>query len=116
MIKIQFSGNTPNMYQVDRSYNLPTITGAVQWNGASKCFEVSNGSSWQRIDNTIDMTSSGPDIWAMHTWIEEQKREQAELKELRSKYPALDEAYKHMEFVKELVKAGPDQNKEIVQT
>ncbi len=116
MIKIQFSGNTPNMYQVDRSYNLPTITGAVQWNGASKCFEVSNGSSWQRIDNTIDMTSSGPDIWAMHTWIEEQKREQAELKELRSKYPALDEAYRHMEFVKELVKAGPDQNKEIVQT
>lgn len=116
MIKIQFSGNTPNMYQIDRSYNLPTITGAVQWNGASKCFEVSNGSSWQRIDNTIDMTSSGPDIWAMHTWIEEQKREQAELKELRSKYPALDEAYKHMEFVKELVKAGPDQNKEIVQT
>jgi hypothetical protein len=116
MIKIQFSGNTPNMYQVDRSYNLPSTTGAVQWNGATKCFEVSIGNGWQRIDNTIDMTSSGPDIWAMHTWIEEQKREQAELKELRSKYPALDEAYKHMEFVKELVKAGPDQNKEIVQT
>lgn len=116
MIKIQFSGNTPNMYQVDRSYNLPSTTGAVQWNGATKCLEVSTGNGWQRIDNTIDMTSSGPDIWAMHNWIEEQKREQAELKELRSKYPALDEAYRHMEFVKELVKAGPDQNKEIVQT
>ena len=108
MIKIQFTGSPPNMYQIDRSYNLPTITGAVQWNGASKCFEVSNGSSWQRIDNTIDMSNSGPDIWAMHNWIEEKKKEEAELKVLRSKYPTLDEAYKHYAFVKELVKAGPE--------
>lgn len=113
MIKIQFTGNTPNMYQVDRSYNLPGITGAVQWNGTYKCFEVSNGAGWHRIDNTIDMTSSGPDIWAMHTWIEEKKKEEAELKALRSKYPALDEAYKHLEFVKELVKAGPEKEDEI---
>lgn len=107
MIRIQFTGSPPNMYQIDRSYNLPGITGAVQWNGQSKCFEVSVGSTWQRIDNTVEMSSSGPDIWAMHHWIEEQKREQAELKVLRGKYPALDEAYKHMEFVRELVKAGP---------
>lgn len=118
MIKVQFTGSQPNMWQVDRSYNLPSITGAVQWNGQNKWFEVSNGSGWQRIDNTVEfnVNNSGPDIWAMHHWIEEQKREQAELKMLRSKYPALDEAYKHLEFVKELVKAGPDENKEIVQT
>ena len=107
MIKIQFTGGTPNIYQVDRSYNLPSVTGAVQWNGSTKCFEVSVGNGWQRIDNTVDMTSSGPDIWAMHTWIEEKKREEAELKALRSKYPALDEAYNHLELIKALVKAGP---------
>ena len=117
MIKIQFTGSQPNMWQVDRSYNLPSVTGAVQWNGASKCFEVSVGNAWQRIDNTVEfnVNNSGVDVWAMHQWIEEQKQEQAELKMLRSKYPALDEAYKHMEFIKELVKAGPLQESEAEQ-
>ena len=118
MIKIQFTGNTPHMYQVDRSYNLPSFTGAVQWNGQMKCFEVSAGTGWERIDNTIEFQTSqnGPDIWAMWNWIEEKKKEEAELKILRGKYPALDEAYKHMEFIKDLVKTGQDENKEIVQT
>ena len=109
MIKVQFTGSSPNMYQVDRSYNQPAITGAVQWNGQNKWFEVSTGNGWQRIDNTVEfnVNNSGPDVWAMHYWIEEKKKEEAELKMLRSKYPALDEACKHLEFVKELVKAGP---------
>jgi hypothetical protein len=111
MIKVQFTGSQPNMYQVDRNYNLPSITGAVQWNGATRSFEVSTGASggWQRIDNTVEfqVNQSGPDVWSMWNWIEEQKREQAKEKELRSKYPALEEAHKHYEFIKELVKAGP---------
>jgi hypothetical protein len=108
MIKIQFTGQSPNMYQVDRNYNMPGITGAVQWNGSMKCFEVSTGSSWQRIDNTVEMHVNGsPDLWAMYYWIEEQKAEKVKEKELRSKYPALDEAAKHYEFIKEIVKAGP---------
>lgn len=109
MIKIQFTGAAPNTYQVDRSYNLPSVTGAVQWNGQFKCFEVSMGNGWQRIDNTIEMTNNGPDLWAMHKWIEEKKKEEEELKVLRSKYLALDEAYKHYSFIKELVKQGVDE-------
>jgi hypothetical protein len=111
MIKVQFTGNQPNMYQVDRSYNLPGITGAVQWNGVNKCFEVSVGSGWQRIDNTVEfqMSNSVPDVWEMYHWIEEKKREEREFQALRSKYPSLDEAYKHLEFIKELVKAGPEE-------
>lgn len=103
MITVQYTGVAPSAYQIDRSYNLPSITGAVQWNGVSKCFEVSNGSSWQRIDNTVVLHNS-IDVHAMHNWIEEQKRKQAEEQELRSKYPALDEAYKHLELIKTLVK------------
>lgn len=112
---MQFTGSTPNMYQIDRSYNLPGVTGAVQWNGNNKCFEVSTGGGWQRIDPTIEMSTSGPDLWAMHAWIEEKKQEEAKEKELRSKYPALDEAYKHMEMIRALVEAGPEV-KEGVQT
>ena len=94
MIKVQFTGSSPNMYQVDRSYNQPAITGAVQWNGQNKWLEVSTGSGWQRIDNTVEFNvhqPAVPDVWAMYYWIEEQKKEQAKEKELRSKYPALDE-------------------------
>ena len=111
MIKVQFTGNA-TMYQVDRNYNLPSFTGAVQWNGMNKCFEVSTGNSWQQIDNTIELTgtSAAPDIWSMFYWIEEQKKAQVQEKELRSKYPALDEAYKHLELIKVLVTEGPESN------
>lgn len=118
MIKVQFTGSSPNMYQVDRSYNQPAITGAVQWNGQNKWLEVSTGSGWQRIDNTVEFNVTQlaqPDLWAMHAWIEDQKKEQAKLKELRSKYPALDEAYKHMELIKTLVESGPVQEDTEVQ-
>jgi len=117
MIKIQFTGHPPSTYQIDRSYNLPSISGQVRWNGINKCFEVCDNSTginggWLRIDNTVEMTSQ-IDIHEMHRWIEEKKREEQELKELRNKYPALDEAYRHMEFVKELVKSRTDSEKEI---
>jgi len=118
MIKVQFTGSSPNMYQVDRSYNQPAITGAVQWNGQNKWLEVSTGSGWQRIDNTVEFNvhqPAVPDVWAMYYWIEEQKKEQAKEKELRSKYPALDEAYKHMELIKALVESGPVREESEVQ-
>jgi hypothetical protein len=40
--------------------------------------------------------------WAMKKMAEEE-----ETKKLRSKYPALDEAYNHLEMIKALVTAGP---------
>lgn len=113
MIKVQFTGSYPtNMHQVDR-YNQPGVTGAVQWNGNSKCLEVSTGSDWLRIDNNVEFsvnTPPGPDLWQMYYWIEEQKKAQAKEKELRGKYPALDEAYNHLELIKALVAAEPVTN------
>lgn len=103
MIKIQFTGSSGGFYQNDRQYMQPSFTGAVQWNGDTKCFEVSTGGGWLKIDNTVELSAAGPDIWAMHAWIEEKKREEQELKDLRNKYPALDEAYKHLDLIKALV-------------
>lgn len=116
MIKIQSYGQTPGWYQVDTSYNLPGITGQVRWNGATKCFEVcdnnngnynSNG-GWMRIDNTIQIHNNNAyDMNVIGSWVMKKMQEEEETKNLRSKYPALDEAAKHYEFIKELVKAGP---------
>ena len=103
MIKIHFNGTT-YLHQNDRSYNLPSITGAVQWNGGTKQFEVSTGGSWMPIDNVVDVNGAVPDVWEMHRWIESKKQEEIEMQKLRSKYPALDEAYNHLTLIKELVK------------
>ena len=111
MIKIQSYGPVPGWYQVDTSYNLPSTTGAVQWNGATKCFEVSMGSSWQRIDNTVQIQNSGAyDINVIGAWVTKKMQEEEETKNLRSKYPALDEAYNHLDLIKALVTAGPETN------
>jgi hypothetical protein len=111
MIKIQSYGASPGWYQIDTSYNQPSITGAVQWNGATKCFEVSTGSTWQRIDNTVQISnSSAYDINVIGPWVLKKMAEEEETKNLRSKYPALDEAYNHLELIKALVTAGPQTN------
>ena len=102
MIKIQSYGTTPSWYQVDTSYNLPSQTGAVQWNGATKCFEVSLGSSWMRIDNAIPVHHN-PDLQKIIAWANIKIAEEEEMQNLRSKYPALDEAYNHLELIKALV-------------
>ena len=109
MIKIYSYGLSPSWYQIDQSYNLPSVTGAVQWNGNTKCFEVSNGASWQRIDNTVQISNT----YDMHTialWAMKKMQEEEETKKLRSKYPALDEAYNHLELIKTLVSTGPEEN------
>jgi hypothetical protein len=114
MIKVHFTGNSPNMFQIDRSYNLPSVTGTVQWNGTNKCLEVSTGTGWQRIDNTVEFNVNAahhPDLWSMHYWIEEQKAAQAKEKELRSKYPTLDQAYKELEFLKGVIADDLQQSK-----
>ena len=117
MIKIQSYGTSPGWYQVDTSYNQPSITGAVQWNGNTKCFEVNNGATWQRIDNTVQVSHSpayDPNI--IGAWVMQKIAEEEETKKLRSKYPALDEAYNHLELIKALVVAGPEHSDNQVQT
>ena len=109
MIKIQSNGSSPGWYQIDQSYQLPNITGAVQWNGASKCFEVSNGASWQRIDNTVQISNTY-DMSMIAQWAMKKMQEEEETKKLRSKYPALDEAYNHLDLIKALVTSGQEEN------
>ena len=113
MIRIQQYGPTPGWYQTETSYNLPSQTGAVQWNGTTKCFEVSTGpgGGWQRIDSTVQIHNSY-DMSIIAQWVTKKMREEEELKNLRSKYPALDEAYNHLDLIKALVTAGPQHSDE----
>lgn len=104
MIKLNFTGASPSFYQISSDYNLPGITGAVQWNGTQKCFEVSSGTDgcWARIDNNVNFHTD-IDIYAMSQWVNRKMVEEEKEKELRSKYPMLDQAYKDLEFIKGLI-------------
>jgi len=109
MIKIQSYGSSPGWYQTDTSWNQPSITGVVQWNGNTKSFEVSNGASWQRIDNTVQISNTY-DMAMIAQWVMKKMAEEEEMKHLRTKYPALDEAYNHLELIKALVTSGTEEN------
>jgi hypothetical protein len=56
MIRINHSGSMP-FFQNDTSYNLPSVTGSVQWNGMSKKFQVNNGTGWIDIENSINLST-----------------------------------------------------------
>lgn len=87
MLKINFYGNSP-FYQIDKSYNLPSCTGAVQWNGNTKRLEVSTGSTWVTLDNEIYL-AMGDDIEKDLSWIRNKRKEEEELMKLSEAYPTV---------------------------
>lgn len=109
MIKINMMGS-PIFYAYDKTYQQPGITGAVQWNGLTKCFEVSNGSSWTRIDNSIDITVDST-LGEMINWFQDKRQKENELKRLAKEHPTIqsllsdiEEKQKQLEMVQILLK------------
>lgn len=114
MIKV--TSNSPSIvWQSDNSYSLTTATGAVQWNGTYKRFEVSNGSNWTPIDNTVQLNPSTEMLEIMN-WVKKKMKEEAdeaELEVLARKNPAINDLVnqinekKHqIEMVKSLIKSS----------
>lgn len=79
MIKTTVHGY-PVIYQNDNSYSLPSHTGAVQWNGNTKKFQVSSGSNWFDIDNNITYNADN-NLMNVIMWAEKKMREEKELEE-----------------------------------
>lgn len=86
MIRTTFSN--PIIFQNDNSYSLPTHTGAVQWNGAAKKFQVSTGSSWVNIDNDVSYNVSY-ELLKVITWVENKMKEDQEVIELAKHNPTV---------------------------
>lgn len=103
MIRIIFnSGNLP-FYQNDTSYNLPSASGAVQWNGNSKKFQVSTGAGWMDIDNNINLNSS-PDFTMVLQWAKEKMHEEQELERLAKENTTLKDLVDQLNYTKEQIK------------
>lgn len=108
MIRIQ-GDSFPLFYQIDNSQYLPSCVGAVQWNGTSKCFEVSTGSTWQRIEPTVEISMNRKSVEALK-WAEKKMEEERELIELAKSNTAvadllkqIDEKKEQLAMIKELV-------------
>jgi hypothetical protein len=102
VIKIQ-SSTPPIVWQIDNSYNLPSITGQVRWNGSSKCFEVSdNYNGWMRIDNTIQLTND-PQTSEVLEWAQKKMEYERKLEKLIDKYPAVKDAKEKLDIIMKLV-------------
>lgn len=102
MIKTTFIGSTL-MYQSDNYYNLPVVTGTVQWNGALRKLQVSTGSSWVEIDNNITYQMH-PKLDAVIEWAELTMQKEKELKAMMDKHPALKDAKERFDLVYALIK------------
>lgn len=109
MIRVNITGY-PIVYQNDNTYQMPNITGAVQWNGTTKRFEVSTGYNWQPIDNNITLNTS-PHLMSCIQWVEKKIIEEQELEKLASQSPIvknlldqIQEKQNQLLMVKNLIK------------
>jgi hypothetical protein len=102
MIRINHSGGVP-FFQNDTSYNLPSSTGAVQWNGNSKKFQVSSGTSWIDIENSINLNADHDYLMIMR-WAKEKMHEEQELERLAKENPTLKDLVDQLNYTKEQIK------------
>ena len=102
MIRINHPGNLP-FYQIDSSYNLPSSTGVVQWNGNSKKFQVSNGTSWMDIDNLVNLCPNH-DFMNIINWAKEKMHEEQELEKLAKENTTLKDLVDQLNYTKEQIK------------
>jgi len=109
MIKVSHYG-TPVIFANDNSYNQPSVSGAVQWNGLMKRLEVSNGTSWVPVDNTVTFTTSG-DMEDIISWAKKKMTEERELENLAKSNPIvadllnqIKDAQHKVDMVKVLIK------------
>ena len=103
MIKIQ-TNTYPVIYQVDRSYLLPSVTGQIRWNGSDKNFEVCDTyGTWLKIDNTVELMCSAEYIEVME-WAKKKIKEEKELEKLAALYPAVKDLKEKLDITLALVK------------
>jgi hypothetical protein len=102
MIRINHLGGVP-FFQNDTSYNLPSVTGSVQWNGTNKKFQVSNGTGWIDIENSINLNADHDYLMVMQ-WAREKMHEEKELEGLAKENTTLKDLVDQLNYTKEQIK------------
>jgi hypothetical protein len=113
MIRISPNGQIPlfDFGPIDNRYSLPSISGAIQWNGNTKCFEVSTGSGWQKIEMDVSLNTTS-EVTVILQWAKAKMIEDHELKILAESNPTIldllntiKDAQQKIKIVQTLIKA-----------
>jgi hypothetical protein len=95
----------PIIWQVNREYLLPAISGQVRWNGNTKQFEVcdnANNGMWYKIDNTIELHND-PELAEVIQWAKKKMQSERKIEELARQYPAVKDAKEKLDIIVKLV-------------
>lgn len=102
MIKTTVYGY-PLIYQNDNTYSLPNYTGTVQWNGNIKKFQVSTGSGWADIDNSVTYNVDQR-VLPVIDWAEKKMNEEKQLEEKAKNNPTLAALLNQRKDIEEKIK------------
>jgi len=84
--------------------NGPYYVGSLRWNGMSGQMEVMDHHGiWQAIHISESSPPQPSDTYELLQWAREEKARREQLKILREKYPALDQALTKAEVIEALV-------------
>jgi hypothetical protein len=113
MIRLSPAGQIPlfDFGPIDNRYSLPSISGAIQWNGNNRCFEVSTGSGWQKIEMDVSLNTTS-EVTLILTWAKKKIHEETELSELaesnatiKDLLNTIKDAQQKIKIVQTLIKA-----------
>jgi len=99
----------PIVWQIDRQYLLPALSGQVRWNGNSKEFEVCDNSSgkWYRISPEIELGCDS-ELADVVRWAKKKMEYERKLEQLMKEYPAVKDAKEKLDIILKLVEENAD--------
>ena len=90
-------------FSMNADTDTSTPPGSVRYNPNRNALEVWNGSAWMVMADTLTTVNLSPEVEGILRWARKKMTEEAELKQLISKYPALQNAHDQFQLVKHLV-------------
>ena len=93
----------PSFYNTSSASNN-TLVGQVRYNGASQNMEVYDGISWLTMGSSYPTIELSGDVQAVVVWAKMKMAEEARIRELAAKHPAVAEALQAVAQAEEQVK------------
>ena len=90
-------------FSVDSGSDTSALPGDLRYNPNRNAVEVWNGSRWMVMADTHTTVDLSPEVEGILRWARKKMTEEAELKQLISKYPTLQNAHDQFQLVKHLV-------------
>jgi hypothetical protein len=103
---VQVSGgfmNWPSFYNTP-SATGNTLIGQLRYNGSSQNLEVYDGNTWLMVGSSYPTVELSGEVQSIVNWARMKMAEEARIRELADKHPAVAEALRAVEQAQEQVK------------